>query len=129
MSSANVEIVRRAYAAWNAGDYEDAAAMMAPEVEWRLPQNLPDADTWSGASAVRDGLERFLGSWEEFRVEVQELIDEGERVVALVRFHGRAALTGLTLTGVSVDTQVWTLRDGMVVRLEMYGGTEPLPER
>jgi hypothetical protein len=43
--------------------------------------------------------------------------------VALVRFHGRATLTGLDLGGVSVDGQVWTLRDGKVVGVQMYNGS------
>jgi ketosteroid isomerase-like protein len=63
-------------------------------------------------------------SWEELVADVHELIDVGERVVALVRFRGRSATTGMALDGVSVDGQVWTFRAGRVVSVEMYSGTE-----
>ena len=124
MSKANVEIVRRAFEAFNAGDTEAAAELLDPEIEWRLPPNFPDAQAWRGRDAVVEGLTSVTGSWDEFRIDVQELIDAGDRVVALVRFHGRAAITGLDLGGVSVDAQIWTLRDGKAVEVQMYNGSE-----
>ncbi|MEA2377966.1 MAG: uncharacterized protein QOK00_3228 [Thermoleophilaceae bacterium] len=123
MSRENVEIVRRAFEAWNGGDPEAAIELLDPDIEWRLPPNFPDAEGWQGRDAVIAGLAALTGSWEEFRVEVQELIDAGDRVVALVRFHGRAAITGLDLGGMSVDGQVWTLRDGKAVHVQMYNGS------
>jgi ketosteroid isomerase-like protein len=123
MSRENVEIVRRAFEAWNRGDAEAATAVLDPDVEWRLPPNFPDAEGWRGRDEVVEGLTAIAGSWDEFRVEVQELIDAGERVVALVRFHGRAAITGLDLEGVSVDGQVWTIRDGRAVAIQMFNGS------
>jgi ketosteroid isomerase-like protein len=124
MSSENVEIVRRAFEAWNAGEPEAAVELLDPDIAWHLPPNFPDAEGWRGRAAVVEGLASVTGSWDEFRVEVQELIEAGDRVVALVRFHGRAAITGLDLGGVSVDGQVWTLRDGKAVDVQMYNGTD-----
>jgi uncharacterized protein len=122
MASENVEIVRRAFEAWNSGDAEAAIALLDADIEWRLPPNFPDAQAWHGRDAVVEGLTAVAGAWDEFRVDVQELIDIGDRVVALVRFHGRATITGLDLGGVSVDGQVWTLRDGKAVEVQMYNG-------
>jgi len=122
MSGENVEIVRRAFEAWNRGDPEAAIDVLDPEIEWRLPPNFPDAQAWHGRDAVVQGLTAVAGAWDEFRIDVQELIDAGDRVVALVRFHGRAAITGLDLGGVSVDGQVWTIRDGKAVDVQMYNG-------
>ena len=124
MSRENVEIVRRAFEAWNGGDPEAAIELLDPEVEWHLPPNFPDAQAWQGRDAVVQGLAGVVGAWDEFRAELQELIDAGDRVVALVRFHGRAAITGLDLGGVSVDAQIWTLRDGRAVDIQMYNGSD-----
>jgi ketosteroid isomerase-like protein len=123
MSRENVEVVQRAYEAWNRGDPYGAAELLAPDVEWRMPPNLPDPETWRSSDEVRGGIENFLESWTEFRAEVEELIDAGDRVVALVRFHGRAAHTGLALESNNADATVWTLRDGLAVKVEMYSGT------
>jgi uncharacterized protein len=108
MSSENVEVVRRAYEAWNRRDVDEAAELLAPDIEWQMPPNLPDAETWRSSDEVARGLEAFLESWTELRVEVQELIDAGDCVVAVVRYSGQAALTGLAVEGQGVDAAVWT---------------------
>ena len=122
MSRRNVEIVRGAYEAWNRGDFEAAAQSLAPEVEWRLPGNFPEAGSWRGRDSVVDGLGELRDAWEELGIEVKQVLDAGDRVVALVRFHGRAAITGLDLEGVSVDAHVWTIRDGRAVEVQMHNG-------
>src|SRR6266851_3880560 len=42
MSQENVEVVRRTYEAWNRRDFDEAAELLAPDIEWRMPSNLPD---------------------------------------------------------------------------------------
>jgi uncharacterized protein len=123
MSSDDVEVVRRAYEAFNNGDPEAAAALLDPEVEWTLPAHFPDAETWHGRERVVEGLAALAESWESLLIEVHELIDAGDRVVALVHIGGRAALTGIDLSGMGVDAHVWTVRDGRAVAVRMYGGT------
>jgi ketosteroid isomerase-like protein len=122
MSRDNVELVRRAYEAWNSGEPEAALELLDPDVEWHMAPNFPDAQSWHGRDAVVQGLTEMTGAWKGLRVDVQELIDAGERVVALVRFHGQAALTGLDLEGASVDGQVWTIQGGRAVDVRMYNG-------
>jgi len=123
MSQENVEIVRRTYQAWNRRDFDEAAELLAPDIEWRMPSNLPDAETWRSSEEVMHGLDVFLESWDRLHVEVQEYLDAGDRVVALLRYSGRAAITGIELEGAAVDAAVWTLRGGKVVKVEMYGDT------
>jgi ketosteroid isomerase-like protein len=123
MSSENVEIVRRAYEAWNGDDPEAATPLLHPDIEWHLPENFPDAGTWRGREEVVEGLRSTSASWDQLRADVQELIDAGERVVALVRYHGRAAITGIDMAGVHLDASVWTVVDGQAVEVRMYNGT------
>jgi len=64
----------------------------------------------------------WLDTWDDWEFEVEELLDAGERVVAIVRQRGRSKATG-----VSVEmhfAQVWTLRDGKQIRMEMYSNPE-----
>ena len=123
MSSENVEVVRRAYEAFNIDDPEAAIALLDPDVEWTLPAHFPDAETWRGRDRVVEGLRSMASSFDSLNLEVHELIDAGDRVVALVHIQGRAAVTGLDLSGMGVDGHIWTLRDGRVVAVRMYGGT------
>jgi ketosteroid isomerase-like protein len=124
MSSENVEIVRRAYEAFNIDDPEAAIALLDPDVEWTLPSHFPDAETWHGRDRVVEGLRSMASSFDSLNLEVHELIDAGDRVVALVHIQGRAAVTGLDLSGMGVDGHIWTLRDGRVMAVRMYGGTD-----
>jgi ketosteroid isomerase-like protein len=124
MSVANVDVVRRAYEAWNRGDPEAAIDLLDPEVEWTLPAHFPDAETWRGRDRVIAGLRTVSESFDSLNLELHELIDAGDRVVALVHIQGRAAVTGIDLAGMGVDAHVWTLRAGRAVAVRMYGGTD-----
>ena len=60
----------------------------------------------------------WLEAWDEWEIRVEELRDAGDKVVAILRQRGRAKTTGL-----EVDmhlAQVFTMRDGKQVRMEMY---------
>jgi ketosteroid isomerase-like protein len=60
-----------------------------PDVRWHLRADLPDSETLVG----RDRLMQFLSEWteafQEPRFDVEELIDAGDRVVAVLRMRGR----------------------------------------
>jgi uncharacterized protein len=122
MSQENVEIVRRALEAWERSDLK-AADLLDAEVEWRMPPNIPEAGTYRGRDEVMRRLEEFLEAWDDLAVTVEELIDAGDRVVALVRYSGQGRGSGIEIGGVTTDAQVWTLRDGKALRVELYGGT------
>ena len=94
MSRENVEGVLRGYEALNRGDLEAAVEGVAPECELALPPMLPEADTHQG----RDGLRRIWETWresfEEFRLEVEEAIDAGDRVVVMAAVRGTGKDSG-----------------------------------
>ncbi len=98
MPSENVELVRRGYEAWNRGDVV------------------------AGRDQVRAWLERFLEAWEELEIEPTDLIEAGDRVVALVRFRALGKESKIRVEG-GVDAHVWTVRDGNIVAVELYQGT------
>src|SRR5262245_10301848 len=123
MSQENVEVVRHALEAWGRGDREAAADLLDPEVEWRMPPNIPEAGTYRGRDEVVQRLDEFLDAWDALAVTVEKLMDAGDRVVALVRYSGRGRESGIEIGGVSTDAQVWTLRDGKALKVELYAGT------
>jgi ketosteroid isomerase-like protein len=114
MSEENVELVRNAYDAYNRGDMEAMADDVAPEFEYVAMGAIPDIP------AVFRGPEAWsqFSAWlrEEFndaRVDVHELTDAGDRVLAEVSLRGRGKQSGLETTW--NIWHVWTLRDGKVV--------------
>jgi hypothetical protein len=76
-----------------------------------------DADTEVFDHDIPDAQNPYRG-WDSYAIEVEHLIDAGDRVVSL--FHIRAVGAG---SGVSVkrgDAMVWAFRDGKLARLDYF---------
>jgi uncharacterized protein len=112
MSQENVEIVRRMFEAYVAGDLDKALADADPEIVWNPAEETPG----QGHDAVRESLRRWETDWEDLRTVAEEFLDAGERVVVTVHFAGRGRGSGI-----DVDVrvyEVWTIQDGKVVRMD-----------
>ena len=84
MSRENLEVAARLYAMYERGDIDGMLAEMDPEVEFDLTDRLPDEGVLRGREAYRSFLEQGFDIWAEFRIEVEELLDAGNAVVAFV---------------------------------------------
>jgi len=115
---ANVELVRQAYEAWQAGEVERAWEFLHPDIEWVEPPEAPEADTWHGPEGARFSTERWTASWSEYEIDLVELVPRGERVLVRARQRGRGEGSGALVE--SDIFHVWTVRDGRAVRMEMY---------
>jgi len=61
--------------------------------------------------------------WEEFRIEPDEFVDGGDRVVVIGRRVGKGKGSGIEVQ--QPVTHVFTLHDGRVVRVELgYTGRD-----
>src|SRR3954468_22751798 len=88
MSQENVQIVRRTCEAFDAGDYEAALDVFAPDVAYDL-SHFPDGGVYRGRGGVREAFRIWLGTWEDYRQERDEFVDAGDQVVVAVREYGR----------------------------------------
>src|ERR1700730_2585026 len=111
MSQENVEIVRSAYEAVNAGkpDY----SIFDPALIYHPRADEPDPSAHVGRDAFERLLDGFLESFRDLRFDVLELIDVGDRVIASTMIHGRGAASGASVEDAYVV--VYRLRDGLVV--------------
>jgi uncharacterized protein len=119
MSQENVEIVRRILALWNEGGVvarERRPEFFDPEVRMDLRGRKINPAVYDGY----DGLDRFGSDvaevWDQFSVELVELLDAGPHVVCVFQATGRGHGSG-----VEVQAElcwVWTLRGGRVLRVE-----------
>ncbi len=123
MSQENVERVRRGYEAFNRGDLADAAKDFDPNIEWRIPFQLPDSppdETYRGPEGVLQFWETWRSAFDDFRLELEEIIDAGDRIIVFAAVHGRGAGSGAEVKTPSFP-QVWTFgEDGRPVRVEMF---------
>jgi ketosteroid isomerase-like protein len=121
MSQENVEVVRRAFEAFDRGDRPTFERLLAPDVEWHsVAGPLLGMDTILG----RETMLRFL--WEDlpegierFRVIPEEFTDLGnDRVLAVGVFQGRGRSSGVEVNmGVA---SVFEIRDAMVASVRDY---------
>ena len=119
MSAENVEIVRLGYDEFLATG-ELVERVTAPEFVWDMStfHGWPERQTYEGPEGTREFLTDWVSAWEDWRLEVRELIDAGDDVVAILHQSGRSKTTGLE---VDMDfAQVWTIKDGKQTRMRMY---------
>jgi ketosteroid isomerase-like protein len=121
MSQENLELVRRGYAAWNRQDFDQTLDLLDPEIEWVMNPGfarLPGVDAvYHGHEGVRRFWEIFIEPWEQISIEVEELRDSGDYVVAFVRFRALAR-DGLEVDGPFVH--VFTARGSRAIRFEAF---------
>ena len=117
MSQENVELTRRYFEGWNAGDMVAVGESYDPHAVVRY------ADGWPEGSEPIMGREAVMRQWEQQRqafdadtLELIEIIDLGDRVVT--RFIWRAEGSGPDLN--MEVTSVATLRKGKTILVEFF---------
>jgi hypothetical protein len=97
---------------------------MSPDIVWNEAENFPYADgnPYCGPEAILAGVFARIGEeWDGFAVAVDEILDAGDTVVALGRYHGTCKATGKAM-----DAQlahVWRVADGKAVAFQQYTDT------
>lgn len=72
-----------------------------------------------GVDGVVAGWREWLSTFASYRVTIEDLRQEGDRVIALVRQSGRTIHGGVEVPS-SPSAAVFTIRDGRLVRLAFY---------
>ena len=120
MASANLDLVRSIYAAWERGDYS-SVEWAHPEIEYVFADGLSPG-RWTGLVEMAEGFREFLNAWEEYRVEADEFRElDGERVLVLIHLTGRGKTSGLELGHMRANAaNLFHVRAGKVTRLVHY---------
>jgi ketosteroid isomerase-like protein len=123
MSSENVELVRELVKVYNERSFEKNMDLLDRDIVWDLSRvELPDGASFTGHSGLRTFVETWEEGFDSEHIEAEEMLDAGERVVAMIHHRGRGRISGI-----EVDQRfamVWTLRGGRAVRMDMYPSRE-----
>jgi ketosteroid isomerase-like protein len=96
MASANLELVRSIFAAWERGDY-GAVDWAHPEIEFVLADG-PDPGSWKGIGALSEAWRSRLSAFENYRAEAEEYRElDDERVLVLHHRSGRGKTSGVEI--------------------------------
>lgn len=111
-----MELVRRGLS-----DVDFFWSLLDEDVVWDLTGGTPVVDlspTYEGRQSVIDASRHYFGTWSDYRLEAEELIDAGERIVVLLREQGQGKGSGAPFE--RQFAQVWTFKAGRVVRWEVF---------
>jgi ketosteroid isomerase-like protein len=117
MSQGNMDVVRAAYAAWNAPDMEAFRVLYDPDaIVVRGLEGWPEPAPIVGREAVMRLFEGLREPWEADTLEPTSLIDAGDRVVARQTWQavGRGPDMDMEMT------VVFTLRGGKIFLMEYF---------
>jgi ketosteroid isomerase-like protein len=128
--SAQVDTVKRVYELFNElpGSQEarrnhpalgSLLELFDPDIEFVPPTSQPDR-SWSGQAgrdALIEGWDDWFSAWEEQRSHPREVMERGNRVLALTddRFRGRE--------GIEIEMRggaIYTFRGHKIVRIQTY---------
>ena len=118
---ARERLVQSFSSAVNAGELERALEMLAPDVRWHRPPDVPITGTLEGTEQVGKMWRAFMGSLERFEVVLGRFEHGGDRVLATVTFRGGGDRGDFEFSG----AQVFTVRDGLIAEVHEF---RSLPE-
>ena len=115
MSQENVEIVRRAYEAFNRHDFDAASEALDPDVEWHQITQFPDRAVYRGREDMRNRFwnQQLVEQFGDVRIEVEEFVDAGDHVVMIGHVVGHGGASGLEFRLRVVN--VLEMRDGKCI--------------
>jgi ketosteroid isomerase-like protein len=117
VSQENVDVVRAAYEFANRTHKPDLDAF-APDCESHTRVDLPDATTHRGHDGLVKLAAEWFGAFDEFRLDVEDLIDAGDNVVVVVRLRGRVRSSRGEVD--LPEPQVCKVHNGKIVEVRAY---------
>ena len=117
MSEENLAVVREIYGAF--ADHRFPADCLAEEFSWETHPEQPGAGTYRGLEAVRAYFRDWVGGWHDVQSNVEQLIDRGDQVIALINGSYRLSPEGQPIE--DHYAHVWTLHEGKAVHARATG--------
>jgi ketosteroid isomerase-like protein len=104
------------------GDRDAALAVCHPEIEFVSMLGI-GGRSYLGHDGIREYFRDIESAWSEWSVEVERVAEGADgRVAIVMTMHARGKESGLELR--QRTAHVWTVRDGKLVRNELFRDPE-----
>jgi uncharacterized protein len=117
MLCTNAELVRRLYVALQTYVLADMFDLMGPGIRIHQDERLPWGGEYRGYGGVRQFLERLVLSVDS-RIDIADLVEAGDTVVAIGRLRGQVRATGAAFSIHLVH--VWTVQQRRLIGLDAH---------
>ena len=126
MAESSATIVRRAYENFAKGQIPAVFAAFDPAITWHVPGHSPLSGDFKGHTEIGGFFQRTMElSGGAFRIEVHDVLADGDVVVALVTVH--AERNGVPAS--FPEVHVWRLKNGLISEFCEYQGDEQREDR
>lgn len=118
MSQENLEIVQAVFDAYFRGDEPALLALAAPDIViTQFPEQV-DSGEYLGHEGFRRVMADWIGSWDDWSIEILGAREVGDLVLANARQRGRGKGSGAPMEAEA--TFVFTVRKGLIARWQMF---------
>jgi ketosteroid isomerase-like protein len=120
MASANLDLVRSIFAAWERGDFR-SIDWAHPEIEYGTADG-PSPSSVTGVAGMAEATREWMTVWHEWRVKADEYRElDDDRVLVLVRYDGRGRASGVQIATMrTAGATLFHVSGGKVTRLVFY---------
>lgn len=120
--AAAIDLLRRAYDAFNRGDIAAAVKELDPNIRWTEPDSFPGGGTYHGQDGVAAYLTQSRARWAEGRSEPERFIPAGNRVIVFV--HARVRLQGSSDWHEVRLADVYTFDRGTPIEMQAFANRQ-----
>ncbi len=118
MSPDLIRLLDRGYTMmWREGRVDDALRGLGEDFEWVVP-NHPEGAVRHGPDSVREFFHEWIEPWKDFEIDWELEQGAPDRVLATIDMRGTGRGSGAPAE--MHFHQLWTYRDGRVVRMELF---------
>jgi ketosteroid isomerase-like protein len=116
----NIDALRPVYGAWARGeDWRKMLDVYSSAMIWSWSDEWPDIHgTYTDPLEASQVMGEWLSQWEDWRVEAEDFVPVGAKIVVLARYHGIGRESGAEIE--TRGAHVWTMRDGSAVGIMVF---------
>ena len=123
MAPSNADLLRPIYEEWGRGNWRPRFDVYHPRMQWGWSDEFPGlAGVYEDNVDPNPRLRTWLSEWDQWRAVADDYLELGNHVVVLASYYGKGKGSGVEIH--HEGAHVFELRDGKVVRLEIFATRE-----
>jgi uncharacterized protein len=115
----NVDVLRAGYEAFNRRDWDAFLKAFTEDVVLEQTGAVFDSQgRFEGHEGLMESQRELAEAWDELRYEPEEFLEDGDRILVLVRYSTRGRDSGIPFE--ATIGHLFTMRDGRVAHLKVF---------